>query len=119
LNSRLGKDTELDSTYLEVLPQLSHPKHTGNTTGAYSVYTKWQGYEIMYHVGTYSSTNPQQLERKRHIGNDIVNIIFQDDESVPFKIDSITSHQTHVIAVVAPVGDGYRYVYKCRMCAYN
>ena len=36
----------------------------------------------MYHVSTmlpYSKDNPQQLERKRHIGNDIVNIVYTDD----------------------------------------
>ena len=50
-------------------------------TGKYSVYTLYQGHEIMFHVATllpYSRDNRQQVERKRHIGNDIVNIVFVD-----------------------------------------
>lgn len=51
-------------------------------TGKYSVYTIYEGHEIMFHVSTmlpYSKDNKQQVERKRHIGNDIVNIIFVDN----------------------------------------
>jgi len=36
--------------------------------------------EIMFHVSTllpYSSGDNQQVQRKRHIGNDIVAIVFQ------------------------------------------
>ncbi|KAJ3021363.1 hypothetical protein HKX48_008680 [Thoreauomyces humboldtii] len=83
-----------------------------NMTGTHSVYTKWQGYEIMFHVSTLLPFIPgdrQQLERKRHIGNDIVVIIFQDSDA-PFQLGSVTSHQNHVIAVVKPEGDGYRTV---------
>lgn len=50
-------------------------------TGKYSVYTLYEGHEIMFHVSTllpYSRDNKQQVERKRHIGNDIVNIVFID-----------------------------------------
>lgn len=52
-------------------------------TGKYSVYTVYEGHEIMFHVSTllpYSKDNRQQVERKRHIGNDIVNIVFIDRE---------------------------------------
>ncbi|KNC98044.1 uncharacterized protein SPPG_06458 [Spizellomyces punctatus DAOM BR117] len=82
-----------------------------NMTGTHSIYTKWQGYEIMFHVSTllpYIPGDRQQLERKRHIGNDIVIIIFSESDS-PFQLSSITSHQNHVVAVVSPVeGDRYR-----------
>ncbi|KAJ3219894.1 hypothetical protein HK099_004540 [Clydaea vesicula] len=86
---------------------------TNNNTGTHSVYTKWQGYEIMYHVSTMLPYNPndrQQLERKRHIGNDIVVIVFQDDANTPIQLQSIVSHQNHVIVVVTPHGDLYRIV---------
>lgn len=79
-------------------------------TGKNSVYTKWQGYEVMFHVAPllpYVEADKQQLERKRHIGNDIVIIIFQQDPSVPYKLQTITSKQNHVICVVSPKGDGY------------
>jgi RAP1 GTPase activating protein 1 len=82
-------------------------------TGSQSIYTKWQGYEIMFHVSTllpFKSNDRQQLERKRHIGNDIVVIIFQDDINNPLNFQTITSHQNHVLIVVAPFEDGYKVV---------
>ncbi|KAI8838115.1 hypothetical protein BC829DRAFT_371413 [Chytridium lagenaria] len=81
-----------------------------NNTGLHSVYTKWQGYEIMFHVSTllpFNEKDKQQLERKRHIGNDIVMIVFQDSQT-PYQLSTITSHQNHVIAIVQPHGDGYK-----------
>ncbi|KAJ8969540.1 hypothetical protein NQ314_001692 [Rhamnusium bicolor] len=54
---------------------------SSDMTGKYSVYTIYEGHEIMFHVSTllpYSRDNRQQVERKRHIGNDIVNIVFID-----------------------------------------
>ncbi|EMP34565.1 GTPase-activating Rap/Ran-GAP domain-like protein 3, partial [Chelonia mydas] len=70
-----------------------------DTTGIYSIYTVYQGHEIMFHVSTmlpYSKENKQQVERKRHIGNDIVTIVFQEgEESSPaFKPSMIRSHFT-------------------------
>nr|CAD7260314.1 unnamed protein product [Timema shepardi] len=53
----------------------------GDMTGKHSVYTIYEGHEVMFHVSTmlpYSKDNRQQVERKRHIGNDIVNIVFLD-----------------------------------------
>ncbi|KAJ3311815.1 hypothetical protein HDU76_003028 [Blyttiomyces sp. JEL0837] len=82
----------------------------GNNTGTHSIYTKWQGYEIMFHVSPllpHNDKDRQQLERKRHIGNDIVIVVFSESE-LPFQIATITSHQNHVIAVVQPEGDGYK-----------
>ncbi|XP_066594271.1 GTPase-activating Rap/Ran-GAP domain-like protein 3 isoform X2 [Prorops nasuta] len=77
----------------------------GDMTGKDSYYTVYAGHEVMYHVSTmlpYSKDNPQQLERKRHIGNDIVNIIYADDPSVleTFNPNSIKSQFTHVFALV-------------------
>ncbi|KAJ3067588.1 hypothetical protein HDU98_009202 [Podochytrium sp. JEL0797] len=83
-----------------------------NQTGTHSVYTKWQGYEVMFHVSTllpYNEKDKQQLERKRHLGNDIVVIVFQDTDE-PFQLSSVTSHQNHVLAFVKPEGDGYKFV---------
>ncbi|KAJ3012173.1 UNVERIFIED_CONTAM: hypothetical protein HDU68_001344 [Siphonaria sp. JEL0065] len=83
-----------------------------NQTGTHAVYTKWQGYEVMFHVSTllpYNEKDKQQLERKRHLGNDIVVIVFQDTDE-PFQLSSISSHQNHILAFVRPDGDGYRFV---------
>ncbi len=78
-------------------------------TGKNSFYTKWQGYEIMFHVSALLPFHPgdrQQLERKRHIGNDIVVLIFQESEQ-QFKLSSISSKQNHVFCFVRPCGNGY------------
>eukprot|EP01130_Rhizamoeba_saxonica_P006892 TRINITY_DN2765_c1_g1_i1.p1 TRINITY_DN2765_c1_g1~~TRINITY_DN2765_c1_g1_i1.p1 ORF type:complete len:557 (-),score=131.14 TRINITY_DN2765_c1_g1_i1:79-1542(-) len=76
------------------------------STGAESVYTKWNGIEIMYHVSTllpYSYEEPQQLERKRHLGNDVVCIIFQEGDGASYATHTISSQFIHVYCVVRPV----------------
>ena len=45
-----------------------------NTTGSHSVYTKFNEFEIMYHVAPllpYQDFDEQRVERKRHLGNDV------------------------------------------------
>ncbi|XP_019584162.2 GTPase-activating Rap/Ran-GAP domain-like protein 3 isoform X4 [Rhinolophus sinicus] len=86
-----------------------------DTTGTHSVYTVYQGHEIVFHVSTmlpYSKENKQQVERKRHIGNDIVTIVFQEGEepSPAFKPSMIRSHFTHIFALVRydQQNDNYR-----------
>uniref|UniRef100_A0A803TKD2 GTPase activating Rap/RanGAP domain like 3 n=1 Tax=Anolis carolinensis TaxID=28377 RepID=A0A803TKD2_ANOCA len=76
-----------------------------DTTGLHSMYTVYQGHEIMFHVSTmlpYSKENKQQVERKRHIGNDIVTIVFQEgEESSPaFKPSMIRSHFTRILCTL-------------------
>ncbi|XP_052788627.1 GTPase-activating Rap/Ran-GAP domain-like protein 3 [Mya arenaria] len=86
-----------------------------NTTGKESIYTVYEGHEIMFHVSTmlpYSSENKQQVERKRHIGNDIVNIIFWDGDptTIPsFKPGMMKTRFTHIFAVVTYNPDILRY----------
>ncbi|TNN41162.1 Signal-induced proliferation-associated 1-like protein 3 [Liparis tanakae] len=73
-----------------------------DSTGTHSLYTSYQGYEVMFHVSTmlpYMPNNPQQLLRKRHIGNDIVTIIFQEPGAMAFTPQNIRSHFQHVVAV--------------------
>ena len=74
-------------------------------TGLHSVFTHWRGIEIMFHVSTllpFTEGDPQQLQRKRHIGNDIVAIIFQE-ENTPFVPDMIASHFLHTYLVIQPL----------------
>ncbi|XP_066494578.1 signal-induced proliferation-associated 1-like protein 3 [Tiliqua scincoides] len=74
-----------------------------DSTGTHSLYTTYQGYEIMFHVSTmlpYTPNNRQQLLRKRHIGNDIVTIIFQEPGALPFTPQNIRSHFQHVFVIV-------------------
>uniref|UniRef100_A0A5F5PUK4 Signal induced proliferation associated 1 like 3 n=1 Tax=Equus caballus TaxID=9796 RepID=A0A5F5PUK4_HORSE len=74
-----------------------------DSTGTHSLYTTYQDYEIMFHVSTllpYTPNNRQQLLRKRHIGNDIVTIIFQEPGALPFTPRNIRSHFQHVFIIV-------------------
>jgi len=75
---------------------------TNDATGTHSVYTKYKELEVMFHVSTllpYQHGDAQRVERKRHIGNDIVNIIFKQG-SGQFNPQCITTHFTHVFCVV-------------------
>ena len=59
----------------------------------------------MFHVSTllpHSKIERQQLERKRHIGNDIVAIIFQENETI-FNPECIASQFLHVYIIVTPL----------------
>ncbi|KAJ1066032.1 hypothetical protein K5549_013545 [Capra hircus] len=74
-----------------------------DSTGTHSLYTTYQDHEIMFHVSTmlpYTPNNQQQLLRKRHIGNDIVTIVFQEPGSKPFCPTTIRSHFQHIFLVV-------------------
>ncbi|KAG5843975.1 hypothetical protein ANANG_G00156580 [Anguilla anguilla] len=56
----------------------------------------------MFHVSTklpYTEGDPQQLQRKRHIGNDIVATVFQE-EPTPFVPDMIASNFLHAYILV-------------------
>uniref|UniRef100_A0A674A281 Signal induced proliferation associated 1 like 2 n=1 Tax=Salmo trutta TaxID=8032 RepID=A0A674A281_SALTR len=74
-----------------------------DSTGTYSLYTTYKDYELMFHVSTllpYTPNNRQQLLRKRHIGNDIVTIVFQEPGTLPFTPKNIRSHFQHVFVIV-------------------
>jgi RAP1 GTPase activating protein 1 len=85
------------------------------TTGSHSIYQRWNGNEIMYHVSCmlpFNHKDKQQLERKRHIGNDIVVIVFIDGDTL-YRPTTISSRQVHVVlvvkAVTLPDDPGQRY----------
>ncbi|XP_072175263.1 rap1 GTPase-activating protein 1-like isoform X3 [Diadema setosum] len=83
-------------------------------TGTHSIYCKYHTNEIMFHVSTmlpYTEGDAQQLQRKRHIGNDIVAIIFQE-ENTPFVPDMIASNFLHayiIVQVIQPNTDNTKY----------
>ncbi|KYQ88312.1 hypothetical protein DLAC_11008 [Tieghemostelium lacteum] len=87
-----------------------------DTTGLHSIHTTKEvtinesskiKFQIMFHVSTllpFYANDVQQLERKRHIGNDIVVLIFQDcNTSPPFSPSMIKSEFNHVFVVVQPL----------------
>ncbi|XP_074499665.1 rap1 GTPase-activating protein 1 isoform X11 [Sebastes fasciatus] len=87
---------------------------THGQTGTESVYCNYRNKEVMFHVSTklpFTDGDTQQLQRKRHIGNDIVAILFQE-ENTPFVPDMIASNFLHayiVVQVVNPCTDNVLY----------
>lgn len=78
-----------------------------NTTGEYSYYKKLSedSIEVMYHVAPllpYHPKDEQQLEKKRHIGNDVVVFIFTQSSATPFDPTEFVSEFNHVFIVVTP-----------------
>ncbi|CAG9536350.1 unnamed protein product [Cercopithifilaria johnstoni] len=74
-----------------------------DTTGTHSIYVKYQAHEIMFHISTllpFTLSNKQQLARKRHIGNDMVTVIFQEPGALPFSPITVRSHFQHVFIIV-------------------
>jgi len=69
------------------------------------VYTSFRNLEIMFHVSTllpFTEQDTQQVERKRHLGNDIVMIVFKESLE-PFYPQCITSEFNHIFAIIEPV----------------
>ncbi|XP_066539970.1 rap1 GTPase-activating protein 1 [Hoplias malabaricus] len=74
-------------------------------TGSEAVFTSFHGREIMFHVATklpFTDGDAQQLQRKRHIGNDIVAVVYQEGHT-PFICDVISSHFLHCFIAVRRV----------------
>ncbi|KAF9351355.1 Rap/ran-GAP protein [Mortierella sp. AD094] len=79
---------------------------TRSDSGDYSYFDTWgEGFEIMYHVSTllpFNTGDRQQIQRKRHIGNDIVCIVFVDGDH-PFVPNTIKSQFLHIFVVIHPI----------------
>jgi hypothetical protein len=78
---------------------------TYDTDGQYTFCWRDRLTEIVFHVTTQMPTNldhdPQCTLKKRHIGNDFVNIIF-NDSGFPFKFDTFPSEFNYVNIVITP-----------------
>lgn len=101
--------------------QLNLIKIPDDTTGTHSIYNdKFDpNLSLMFHVSTllpFTPNNRQQLMRKRHIGNDMVTIVFQEPGSRAFTPKSVRSQFQHVFVVVRLVdfegGGGGQPVYR-------
>ncbi|XP_078676314.1 uncharacterized protein LOC144913439 isoform X2 [Branchiostoma floridae x Branchiostoma belcheri] len=76
---------------------------SGDLTGETSVYTEWRGLRLMFHVCTLLPHDPadsQQVQRKRHIGNDLVCVVFLAATRTSFNPSVIQSHFLHTYIVV-------------------
>ncbi|OTA92294.1 hypothetical protein M434DRAFT_12486 [Hypoxylon sp. CO27-5] len=76
-----------------------------DTDGQYTFCWRDRVTEIVFHVTTQMPTNldhdPQCTLKKRHIGNDFVNIIF-NDSGLPFRFDTFPSEFNFVNIVITP-----------------
>ncbi|KAI8813022.1 signal-induced proliferation-associated 1 like 3, partial [Cladochytrium replicatum] len=73
-------------------------------TGGHTVWSLWRNYECTFHVSTmlpYNADDPQQIQRKRHIGNDLVCVVFLDGNGSAFDPLCIHSQFLHVFIVVS------------------
>mmetsp|Transcript_6232 Transcript_6232/g.18926 ORF Transcript_6232/g.18926 Transcript_6232/m.18926 type:complete len:1045 (+) Transcript_6232:208-3342(+) len=76
-----------------------------DSTGEHSIYADYQRYNIMFHVSTmlpYYPQDLQQVERKRHIGNDVVVIVWNEGRGY-FDPNMMHSQMNHVYCVISPV----------------
>ena len=85
-----------------------------NNTGTMSVYTTigegQKPVEVMFHVAPllpFQPDDPQRIERKRHIGNDVCVLIYKDstDPDDTVDITSFLSHFINIFIVVSPAFD--------------
>lgn len=76
-----------------------------DTDGQYTFCWRDRVTEIVFHVTTQMPTNlehdAQCINKKKHIGNDFVNIIF-NDSGLPFKFDTFPSEFNYVNIVITP-----------------
>lgn len=104
----------------EKVPLLDFPGFSGglsktsNLSGTHTIYTRYgstvesQEIEIVFHVSTMLPNNPndpQKIEKKRHIGNDFVVLLFKEcaDENDVVDVSSFRSKFNHIFIVVNPV----------------
>lgn len=90
-------------------------KYTGGldvksgSTGEQSVFMEVDGISVMYHVCTLLPAQVhdlQRVERKRHIGNDVVTFVFKEGDE-PFVPTILTSQFIHIVVVVQKLrGEG-------------
>jgi hypothetical protein len=91
-----------------------------NSTGEHSYTANWPGlqtsgpFQLMYHVSTMlpHGEADQNLAKKRHIGNDIVAIVFQEDGSKPFLATTIKSNYLQIIIAVRAINLGDRWAWR-------
>jgi len=90
----------------------------GGADGEHSLYTKFDQREIMFHVSTMLPTDKddkQQVAKKRHLGNDVVAIVFQE-RNTPFCPSLMQTKVTHCYVVVQPMEVEGPTQYKISVC---
>lgn len=76
------------------------------STGEHSVYHEIHGVSVMFHVCTMlpsQENDVQRVERKRHIGNDVVTFVYLEEGCEPYLATKLTSQFIHIHYVVQKV----------------
>ncbi|KAE9040512.1 hypothetical protein PR003_g4969 [Phytophthora rubi] len=87
----------------------TNPKSLSN--GKTTLYYATSHSEVMFHVVTMMPTkasDPQQIDKKRHVGNDYVHIIWSDNATQAYDPSTITSHFNDVQIVIYPLRKAQR-----------
>jgi RAP1 GTPase activating protein 1 len=73
------------------------------TLSLHSRLGQFRDFEVMFHVAPllpHSDDDAQQLARKRHVGNDIVVLVYNDCTQTPFDPAVLTSKFNHIFIVL-------------------
>ncbi|GMF15959.1 unnamed protein product [Phytophthora lilii] len=87
----------------------TNPKSLSN--GKTTLYYASSHSEVMFHVVTMMPTkasDPQQIDKKRHVGNDYVHIVWSDNATQAYDPSTITSHFNDVQIVIYPLRKAQR-----------
>eukprot|EP01125_Pyxidicula_operculata_P011311 TRINITY_DN3705_c0_g1_i3.p1 TRINITY_DN3705_c0_g1~~TRINITY_DN3705_c0_g1_i3.p1 ORF type:complete len:829 (-),score=128.90 TRINITY_DN3705_c0_g1_i3:146-2632(-) len=71
-----------------------------NLTGTHSYYHHFKDQEIMFHVANLMPNLSHDPSRKRHVGNDVIVVVFKDTNDEQFDPHVIKSRFNHIFAVV-------------------
>ncbi|KAM9976861.1 hypothetical protein ACTFIR_010707 [Dictyostelium discoideum] len=119
-NSQGGTNAHTSNLYRQFVDGLGWPvelaQHQGymggldrkKTTGVYAPYYATPSVEAIFHDITLMPTNPtdsQQIHKKRHVGNDIVNIIWSEHIR-DYNSTTITSQFNDALVIVYPLPNG-------------
>ncbi|RLN96299.1 hypothetical protein BBJ28_00009332 [Nothophytophthora sp. Chile5] len=87
----------------------ANPKSLSNGTS--TLYYASSHSEVIFHVVTMMPTkpsDPQQIDKKRHVGNDYVHIVWSDNATQVYDPSTITSHFNDVQIVIYPLRKAQR-----------
>lgn len=90
----------------------SNPKSLSN--GQHTLYYANSHSEVVFHVVTMMPTkasDPQQIDKKRHVGNDYVHIVWSDNSASEYDPGTITSQFNDVQVVIYPLRKAQRGLY--------
>lgn len=90
-----GLDTKSNTHGTSKQLRIRANSDTNSEIGKFSYYTDFKSNEVMFHVGPMIPRIDQDISRKRHVGNDVVVIIYKDDDCSSDDAVDLTSFKSH------------------------